>query len=46
MVFDNDAERATRFFEALVRAAEGVLRDAINILGLSAQKALEDTDRR
>jgi hypothetical protein len=80
MVFDNDAERATRFFrellfkhyksveaeagvsdgpqhssafvqvaftqrnafEELVRAAEGVPRDAINILGLSAQKALND----
>ncbi len=80
MVFDNDAERATRFFrelffkhyksveseagisdgpaspqqfvqmvftqrnpfEELVNAAEGVPRDAINVLGLSAQRAVAD----
>lgn len=79
MVFDNDANRASAFFEDLVfrhvravavtnsdvptsadelirraftqirsfeefvRASEGVPRDAINILALAAQKALDDS---
>lgn len=79
MVFDNDAERAKRFFKELlfkhfratadlnttqgprtsselvqqgftqrnafdefVRATEGVPRDAINVINLAAQKALDD----
>lgn len=33
----------TRAFEEFVRASEGVPRDAINVLGLAAQKALNDS---
>lgn len=40
--FINDMFTQRPAFEEFVRAAEGVPRDAINIIGVAAQKALED----
>ncbi len=40
--FINDTFTQRAAFEEFVRAAEGVPRDAINIIGIAAQKALEN----